>query len=261
MPRAGSSHSRAERCAGERRLRPGPARPATPAGRSGHRRCHRRRGGDRRRGDQAVGSAALRARVAGAGRRGGRAEPHRDRGADGRSIDRHPGAIGESLPAGRTSPRPSRPTTPGASARSPSINGSTGWRPARRITSCGAPRLHRPARRPPPSAAQPTRCRCSGSPVRAPRSRETSGSGGSTSRTPSNGSMRPRSAPSPRRPRCCSSGRGRIAGRWPRGTRVATGSTSWSPTASIACPCSSRTRMASSRRSTLGRRPDRRRPS
>ena len=96
MPRAGSSHSRAERCAGERRLRSGPARPATPAGGSGRRRRHRGRGGDRRRGDQAVGSGTLTARVAGAGRRGGRPKPDRDPGPDSRSNGRHPGAVGES---------------------------------------------------------------------------------------------------------------------------------------------------------------------
>ena len=198
--------------AGERRLRPGPARTATPADRSGRPRGHRGRGGDLRRDDQAVGPACpQRPRRRRLPSRWSCREPVRLRSP--RHRPPRSCCHRRARPAGRTSPRPSRPTTPGASARSPSINGSTGSRPARPITSYGAPRPHRPAWRPRRSAGPPTRCRCSGSPVRAPRSRETSGSGGSTSRTRSNGSMRPRSAPSPRRPRCCSSGRERTAER------------------------------------------------
>ena len=204
---------------------------------------------------------ALRARVAGAGRRGGRAEPRRDPGADGRSIDRHPGAIGDpSRLAGRRLGRhaPRRLGRPRDHRRSTAVQaggrlavsraveprdpiGRRGHRDRRPLSRPGVDaRVHQSARReaarrpdlagPPPGLPRMDRCGADRHPAR----------GGLAAVRPAADGSR---------------------GAWPRGTRVATGSTSWSPTASIACPCSSRTRMVSSRRSTPGRRPDRRRPS
>ena len=263
MPRAGSSHSRADRCAGERRLRPGPARAATPADRSGHRRCHRRRGA----------------------RSPSRRSSRRDQGPSVPASPAPAVAVVAPSPIATQAPTAAPSTAapvpsaipPGWPDVASAVTPHDAWgvraitvdqRPVQAGGRLAVSRAVEPRdsigrrghRR--PSAARPTRCRCSGSPVRAPRSRGTSGSGGSTSRTPSNGSMRPRSTPSPPRPRCCSSARGRIAGTpGPVGPGSLPGRPGGRRRHPSHRPCSSRTPMVSSRRSRPGRRPGRRRPS